>query len=49
MMLHLSDEEHALYEKMRKAKTQKEIDEIRAKLKEIWDKQGDPYKDLPFD
>ena len=49
MMIHISDEEHALYEKMRKARTQKEIDDIRAKLKEIWEKEDEKYKDLPFD
>ncbi len=48
MMIHLSDEENALCEKLRRAETQKEIDEIIAKLKEVRKKNGNPLKNSPF-
>ena len=38
-MIHLTDEENALFEKLRKAKTEQERMEFEEKLMEIWDKE----------
>lgn len=49
MMLHMSKEECDLFDQMDKTDDIKEIAEIKAKLKEIWEKEDEKYKDLPFD
>ena len=46
-MLHMSKEEHELYDKLDKTDNPKKIAELRAKLHEIWAKED--YKKYPFE
>lgn len=46
MMIHLTDEEYELYQKLRKATDEKEA--IRKRLKEITIQQREALKDCPF-
>ena len=47
MMLHLSKEKHELYQQLKNTNDPKKIAELRAKLREIWDKEDD--KKYPFE
>ena len=47
MMLLMSKEEHKLYDELDKTDDPKKIAELRAKLREIWDKEDD--KKYPFE
>ena len=48
MMLRLDDEEMELYNKLKTCTDEKEILEIRKKLKEFAEKRQEILKDLPF-
>ena len=48
MMIHMSDEEMELYNKLKTCTDEKEILEIREKLKEFSKKRQEMLKDLPF-
>lgn len=48
MMLQGTKEEQELYEKLRKATTKEEIEQIQKKLAEIYKKQREELKDCPF-
>ena len=48
MMLRLDDEEIELYNKLKTCTDEKEILEIRKKLKEFSKKRQEMLKDLPF-
>ena len=47
-MIQMFDEELELYEKLKTCTDEKEILEIREKLKEFYKKRQDMLKDLPF-
>lgn len=47
MMIHMSKEEHELYDELDKTDDPKKIAELRAKLHEIWAKEDD--KKYPFE
>lgn len=46
MMLQVSEKEHALFQKMRQAKTAEERKEIEKALEAIWENEKET--DLPF-
>lgn len=48
MMIHLTDEECELYQKLRKATDEKEKEAIRKRLKEIAIQRDKELKDCPF-
>lgn len=48
MMLHFSDEEIELFDRLDKAKTEEEWKEINEKIREIALKQQEELKDCPF-
>lgn len=48
MMIHLTDEEYELYQKLRKATDEKEKEAIRKRLKEIAIQRDKELKDCPF-